>query len=106
MPGAKRSRESSGQGEALARVAIIAGDLLAKPIGWLELLAFSLALELDLGDQQAIQLAAEDVELNLEPSLQWNDQPALCQSAPFGQRPKRSELCARQRRCLSGESAV
>src|SRR4026207_79355 len=72
--------------QRLVQVAMISGDLLAEPLGRLERERLLLRGKLDLGYDQALQIAGVDVDLDLE-TVVLDHVPALVEPATLGQRP-------------------
>src|SRR3954451_15838672 len=72
---------------------MVARDLLAEPPGRLECVGLLLGGELDLGDHQALQVAAVDVQLDLQ-IAERKDVPALPQPPALGQGPELIEALA------------
>src|SRR5919106_4258792 len=82
----RSGREPAG-GEALVRVPVVFGDLGPEPVGRLERVRRVHVGELDLGHAQALQLALEEVQLDLK-LAERHHPSALADPRALGQRPQ------------------
>ena len=94
---ARRSRvaRAAVDGEALVQKSRVPGHLIAEPCGRLEASRLLLGVELDLGDDQALELVLVEVDLDLE-AIVGDDVAALPQAPALGQWPECLELLAAQ----------
>src|SRR6476619_2705794 len=86
----KTPLRSTATRQGFVQVALIPGDLLPDPIGWLEGPCLVLRAELDLRHNEPLQVALVDVDLDLE-FVARNHVSALVEPAPLGERPEALE---------------
>src|SRR3954454_2666089 len=86
----KTPLRSTATRQGFVQIALIPGDLVPDPSGWLEGPRLVLGGELDLRHDEPLQPALVDVDLDLE-FVARNHVSALVEPAPLGQRPEALE---------------
>ena len=85
----------------LVRVAVVAGDLPAEPLGRVEPVAFGLRVELHLHNDHSRQLALEHIDFDLA-RCTWSEVADLLHPSALGERPQGLELLGLERDLLLG----